>query len=610
MNPASRLRFLPSVLAALWLALAAWLYRGLFLDDAWIGLRAVAHLLAGQGLVFNPGERVEGVTNTGWLLLLAPLARLSSPPFAAKLLGLACLGLTLFLLYKAAAGLTGRLGGGPALPFLPAGVVLLAATHADLVSFSLLGMETAALAAVLTAMLGLMIRERGSGALPFLGAFAFLLHPEAVLVYPAMAALALLHRVPPVAPRRLLRGLAVYAALLGGITLARWGYYGALLPNTWAAKPPTVATFLGNLGGALAGSAVNLAFPFAGLFGLSLLTVGYFALRRAAPGAAAGAGGIVGTGLFFALYARPDWTELGRYFAPYVPAALLLAGVGALTTERAVVDRVGGGRWGRVLRLWSLALAGAALVGLLLAGALAPDWAALSRWTGPAVLAFGWGMALEAERAETRREHPESRRERPETRRERPRSLRPLGLAPLALAAGVAFYGAAATIARTTEGLRLTYPGYILTSATLVPPARWLADHLPPGAVIASRRIGALGYFSGHPVFDYSFGLTEPEVARLLRRHGGPFDDPNDPALATLWRQRAPDALLEEGDLVARLSGLGGATAPGRGALRIHGLDYRVTRRFSIGRGVEWVLAERVKGTMLFSKTVRTPSAR
>lgn len=49
-----------ALLVGLWLGLLAWLYRGLFMDDAWIGLRAVQNLLAGRGLVFNPGERVEG----------------------------------------------------------------------------------------------------------------------------------------------------------------------------------------------------------------------------------------------------------------------------------------------------------------------------------------------------------------------------------------------------------------------------------------------------------------------------------------------------------------------------------------------------------------------
>ena len=30
------------------------------------------------------------------------------------------------------------------------------------------------------------------------------------------------------------------------------------------------------------------------------------------------------TGIAFGIYSRPDWTELARYFAPYLPAALVL----------------------------------------------------------------------------------------------------------------------------------------------------------------------------------------------------------------------------------------------------------------------------------------------
>ncbi len=567
--PLSSLR--RAALPALWLAVVAWVYRGLFLDDAWIGLRTVSNLLAGRGFVFNPGERVEGVTNIGWLLLLTPFARLSSPPFAAKLLGLAGLGLALFLLYRAAVPLARRLEPAwPPFAVLPLGVVLLAAVNADLVSFSLLGMETGALAAVLTAMLAIACRERGWAALPFLGAFAFLLHPEAVLVYPAMVVLAGLLRTSIPRP---FRGLGVFALLLAGITFARWRYFGALLPNTWGAKPPTVRAALETLLGFLDGSAVNLAFPLGGLFALSLLAVGLLALRRVAPLAAAAAGAIVGTGFLFALYARPDWTELGRYSAPYVPAALLLAGVGALDAERAVLTQSPGGG---LLRLWSVAVAGVALAALLLGGFLGLDRTVFYRFTAPAVLALAWGIALTAENAENAGT----------PRKERLRFRR--GLAPLALAAAAALYGAAATLARATEAERLAYPGYILTSATLLPPALWMRDHLPPGTRIATRRIGALAYVSGHPVFDYSFGLTEPEVARLIRQRGGPFDDPNDPALDSLWRRRAPDYLLEEGDLMNRLGG--------RGGLRLHGMDYRVLRRFPIARGVEWVLAGRVGG--------------
>jgi hypothetical protein len=549
------------------------------MDDAWIGLRSVANLLAGRGLVVNPGERVEGVTNAGWLLLLAPLARLTSPPLAAKLLGLAGLGLAAFLLYKVADRVAPRLA--PAL-------VLLLVTDADLLSFSLLGMETGALAAVLAGMLWIAARttpgRERTVALPFLGALAFLLHPEAVLAYPAAAALTLADPALRTSGLRrgLLPGLGIYAVLLAGITLVRHAYYGAFLPNTWGAKPPTARAVLETLRGFLDGSAVNLGFPFAGLLPLALLAAGYLALRREAPGVAGISGGIAATGLVFAAYARPDWTELGRYFAPYAPAAFLLAGAGALDVERRVVTRAAGGK---ALRLGGLALAGAAL-GILLLGVLTVDRGDLARFAAPAGLALVWAIALEAERTGAQR-------------------LR--GLAAAALALSAALYGDGAAVVRTTEAERLSYPGYILTSATLIPPALWLRDHLPAGAVIATRRIGAVSYFSGHPVFDYSFGLTEPEVARRIRGHGGPFDDPSDPALADLWRRRAPDYLLEESDLVRRL----GATNPGGGAgFTIHGMRYRVIRSFPIARGVEWVLAGRTQGGVLSSKEADPPSGR
>ena len=40
-------------------------------DDVFISLRYAENLAAGRGLVFNPGERVEGYSNFAWTVLLA-----------------------------------------------------------------------------------------------------------------------------------------------------------------------------------------------------------------------------------------------------------------------------------------------------------------------------------------------------------------------------------------------------------------------------------------------------------------------------------------------------------------------------------------------------------
>ena len=65
-------------------------------DDAFISLRYAANLLAGHGLVFNPGERVEGFTSPLWTLLLAGFGACGFDLLeAARALGLLCSILTL-----------------------------------------------------------------------------------------------------------------------------------------------------------------------------------------------------------------------------------------------------------------------------------------------------------------------------------------------------------------------------------------------------------------------------------------------------------------------------------------------------------------------------------
>ncbi|MCY3959730.1 MAG: hypothetical protein OXG65_15775, partial [Chloroflexi bacterium] len=55
-----------------WLALLGWLASVTWFisDDAFISFRYVRNLLEGHGLVFNPGEYVEGYTNFLWVLEL------------------------------------------------------------------------------------------------------------------------------------------------------------------------------------------------------------------------------------------------------------------------------------------------------------------------------------------------------------------------------------------------------------------------------------------------------------------------------------------------------------------------------------------------------------
>jgi len=50
----------------------------------------------------------------------------------------------------------------------------------------------------------------------------------------------------------------------------------------------------------------------------------------------------------------------------------------------------------------------------------------------------------------------------------------------------------------------------------MVDTAMWVAEHLPPGSVVAAHDIGALGYFDQHPLVDLA-GLVSPEVVTFIR---------------------------------------------------------------------------------------------
>jgi hypothetical protein len=49
-----------------------------YADDAYITLRYARYFAAGQGPVWNPGERVEGYTDFLWMALIAALHRLGA----------------------------------------------------------------------------------------------------------------------------------------------------------------------------------------------------------------------------------------------------------------------------------------------------------------------------------------------------------------------------------------------------------------------------------------------------------------------------------------------------------------------------------------------------
>lgn len=211
-------------------------------EDAFISFSYARNLLAGNGLTLNPdGQRVEGITNLLWTLLLAAGSWMtgSELPAVSVTLGLAC-GVLILLLSWAwgfeelvGSGVSSTVAAGgalaaPALLAMAPGFAYYAATGLEVASFALL-----ITAGLYLLRVGGRLWCAGVGSL-LLGAAA-MTRPEGAMVL-AFAAAAYAFWPGKDTWRRILTAALPGGALIVGTTLWRLYYYGALVPNTAFAK--------------------------------------------------------------------------------------------------------------------------------------------------------------------------------------------------------------------------------------------------------------------------------------------------------------------------------------------------------------------------------------
>jgi len=204
-------------------------------DDAFISFRYAHHLVAGEGLVFNPGERVEGYTNFLWTLLLAAAEALGVAPEASSVL-LGLLAFTGLLVLVARTSTAIARDHGRELPWVSVALAGLA-LHLHHRLFATSGLETGLFTLLVTATVVAAVEARGPrswGVVGLLGSLATLTRPEGALVY-GLSSLAALAGARP-RRRHLLAAWAPGVLLL--LPWAAWKlvYYGDLLPNTFYAK--------------------------------------------------------------------------------------------------------------------------------------------------------------------------------------------------------------------------------------------------------------------------------------------------------------------------------------------------------------------------------------
>ncbi|MCX6836025.1 MAG: hypothetical protein NTW07_13035, partial [candidate division Zixibacteria bacterium] len=197
-------------------------------DDAYISYRYVANYLHGDGLVYNIGERIEGITNFGWTVFMMFLGVLGADyMWWSKMVGVLFGAGVIVVVFFIGEKLFGREGRA----YTAVATVLLGANQ-SLAYWSVSGLETGAFA--FFAVLSLLLFLRRSWLLVFALAMAVWLRPEGAVVT------AILLITETVQTRSWPRFAAACAALAFVLSLPfvafKLSYYGSILPNPFYAK--------------------------------------------------------------------------------------------------------------------------------------------------------------------------------------------------------------------------------------------------------------------------------------------------------------------------------------------------------------------------------------
>ena len=241
LSPVSFLSFLPWLVLLGWLSSVAWFLT----DDAFISFRYTRNLLEGHGLVFNPGEYVEGYTNFLWILELAAIWGIFGvrPEHAAPWLSVAytigTVAAMLWWVVRLPALRNRGLVGWMAL-----GLLCSSATFAVWTSGG--GLETRQFTFFITAAVVCLClyRDRRWGLLAasLSLAAAELTRPEGLLLaaccfgWFAVQRLVRERKISAPLIRDMILLVAPFAALVAAHYLFRYAYYGEWLPNTYYAK--------------------------------------------------------------------------------------------------------------------------------------------------------------------------------------------------------------------------------------------------------------------------------------------------------------------------------------------------------------------------------------
>lgn len=244
-------QFLLAALAAsaIILCLHGVVYFDYTMDDSYITFRYAQNLSDGHGLVWNPGEVVEGYSNFLWVVLLALSHRAGADLITTGTwLGLALGVVTAGFTYLVTRDIVGDDDWGR---WAGVAAALLLTACGTFAMWSTAGLEAPLLTALAMCAVWLHLRERDGSRLPLSGAvwgIAALTRPDAPLLFGVSLAFKAVESYMRVRAgdrtwQREARDVALYIALFAAVFAPyfvwRYARYDHLFPNTYYAKVGT-----------------------------------------------------------------------------------------------------------------------------------------------------------------------------------------------------------------------------------------------------------------------------------------------------------------------------------------------------------------------------------
>lgn len=285
------------IAAALFIALCTILHPYIP-DDAYISFRYAQNLSSGDGLTFNPGERVEGYSNFLWILACALMLKIGLGIKGCVALGVMFGVLTLWQVWK-----------------LNERAVLYAALAVPFAMYAVSGMETALFSFLLVTIFVYFWKWNWK-LFTAAGIGLALCRPEGLVILPLLCLLSLVMKKGTID-----KNMAMAAGVFLGVMIVyhfwRVSYFGEWLPAPFVSKCLALPDRW-NTNFTMYFQKCNGRFAPFGYFyvGLAIMAVASARWKLLAL--------VPLAGLYFS---TPDWMPAMRYFVPFIPILMAMIDV-------------------------------------------------------------------------------------------------------------------------------------------------------------------------------------------------------------------------------------------------------------------------------------------